>query len=73
MDSVLELEASESRYIRDIVSKHRDLFLQVSPQLFEDCFHLLLSTSSKVENFTLLKSLSGGDTQEDIDRADALN
>ena len=63
MDSVLELEASESRLIKQTITTHRDLFVQNAPQLFEDCFHLLLSASAKTDNFHLIKQLNG-ETEE---------
>ena len=63
MDSILELDSSEIRFIKDTLNQNRDLLNQKAVPLFEDCFNLLLTQSTKVESFNLLKEISsGGDT-----------
>jgi hypothetical protein len=57
MDSVLELDPVESRYLKETITRNRELFVQIAPQLFEDCFHLLLSSGAKNESFNLIKQL----------------
>lgn len=42
---------------------NKELFVQNAPQIFEDCFNLLLSTTAKTENFNLLKQLSADNAE----------
>jgi|LauGreDrversion4_2_1035121.scaffolds.fasta_scaffold371583_1 hypothetical protein len=70
MDSILELERSEAKFIKDTLGgANKDLFQPNAPQLFEDCFNLILSQGAKPEAFNLLKTLSDPNNE----RADALN
>ena len=55
MDSVLELDPVEVKQIKGTIASHQALFLEIAPQLFEDSFHLLMSSQAKLENFSLLK------------------
>jgi hypothetical protein len=55
MDSILELDPSEIRFIKETISQNKDLFIQNAPALFEDCFNILLSSQAKAESFNLLK------------------
>ena len=72
MDSILELDSSEIRFIKDTLNQNRDLLNQKAVPLFEDCFNLLLTQSTKVESFNLLKEISsGGDTSGQL--SDLLN
>jgi hypothetical protein len=45
MDSILELERSEARLIRETLATpgNKELFLASAAPLFDDCFNLLLS------------------------------
>lgn len=71
MDSILELERQEARSIKETLNLpgQKELFQANAPQIFDDCFNLLLSQGAKPEAFNLLKSLSDPNNQE----ADALN
>jgi len=53
MDSILELERSEVKAIKDILQTpgQKELFQANAPQIFDDCFNLLLSQSAKIEAF----------------------
>jgi len=57
MDSVLELDPVEIKSLKQQISQNKDLFLANAHLLFEDCFNLLLSTSAKIENFNLIKTI----------------
>jgi len=69
MDSILEIDKSEIRQLKETIAAHRDLFVNNAPQLFEDCFHLILSSGAKPDAFHLIKHLSYPNNQE----SDALN
>lgn len=69
MDSILEIDKAEIRHIKDTLKVNQELFLTHAPQLFEDCFHLILSSGAKQDAFHLIKSLSDPANQQ----ADALN
>jgi hypothetical protein len=58
MDSILEIDKTEIRHIRETLKAHQELFVQNAPQLFEDCFHLILSSGAKQDAFHLIKSLT---------------
>lgn len=58
MDSILELDKHEATHIKDILKANKELFQANAPQIFDDCFNLLLSQGAKPEAFNLLKSLS---------------
>ena len=60
MDSILELDPSEIRGIKEITTQFKGLLDQKAVHLFEDCFHMLLSTQAKLENFHLIKEISSG-------------
>lgn len=66
MDSILELDSVEIKYIKDTLSANKDLYLQNAPQLFEDAFHMLLSAQAKTESFHLLKQISSGDGSDQL-------
>ena len=55
MDSILELDKSEIRHVKEVLSQHKDIFLQNAPQIFEDSFHLILSSGAKGDAFHLIK------------------
>jgi hypothetical protein len=63
MDSILELSSFEARQIKETIQANKELFVQNAPQLFEDCFNLLLSTTAKTENFHLLKQLTADNAE----------
>lgn len=63
MDSILELDRSESRQLKETLFSNKDLFLQNAPQIFEDCFHMILSTGAKADAFHLVKQLSDPNNQ----------
>ena len=71
MDSVLELDRQEARSIKETLSApgQKELFTANAPQLFDDCFNLILSQGAKQESFNLLKQLSDPNNQQ----AEALN
>lgn len=71
MDSILELDRSEARLIKEAVSApgHKEVFLASAPQLFDDCFNLLLSQGAKADSFHLLKQLADPNNAQ----ADSLN
>ena len=63
MDSILELDPAEIRYLKETLKQSQELLVQRSAQLFEDAFNLLLTHTAKVENFHLLKEISSGSEQ----------
>ena len=69
MDSILDLERHEAKLIKDTLAQVKDVFQPNAPQIFDDCFNLLLSQGAKTESFNLLKSLADPNNAE----ADALN
>ncbi len=71
MDSILDLERQEVKAIKETLQApgQLELFQASAPQIFEDCFNMLLSQGAKAENFNLLKSLSDPNNQQ----AEALN
>lgn len=73
MDSVLELDPTEIKNIREIISSNKDLFIQNAPQIFEDCFNMLLSSQAKIENFNLLKQISTTNDGSEQQLSDLLN
>jgi hypothetical protein len=44
MDSILEIDKQEIRQIKERISANKEYFVANSALLFEDCFHLLLSS-----------------------------
>lgn len=66
MDSILELDTSEIRHIKETIASNKDIFMQNAHLLFEDAFHMLLSTGAKVDGFHLLKQISSGDGAEQL-------
>ena len=66
MDSILELDAVEIKHIKETIAANKDLFQQNAHLLFEDAFHVLLSSQAKVEGFYLLKQISSGDGSEQL-------
>lgn len=55
MDSILELDRSEARLIKDTLVANKELFVASAAHLFDDCFNLLLSQGAKAESFNLIK------------------
>ena len=49
MDSILEIDKSEIRGIKEVITQNKEYFVANAPQLIEDCFHLLLSSSAKID------------------------
>lgn len=43
MDSILDLERHEAKHIKDTLVQAKDVFQANAPQIFDDCFNLLLS------------------------------
>lgn len=58
MDSILELDKSEIRSLKEQIGQNQELFLQNAPLIFEDAFHLILSAGAKSDAFHLIKTLS---------------
>ena len=69
MDSILEIDKSEIKQIKDVLAQNKEYFVANAPQLLEDCFHLLLSSQAKIDGFHLIKQLTDPNNQG----ADALN
>eukprot|EP00347_Sterkiella_histriomuscorum_P022978 403336419 len=69
MDSILELDKSEIRTIKETLQQNQEFFIQNAPQIFEDSFHLILSAGAKPEAFHLIKTLADPNNQN----AEALN
>lgn len=57
MDSILELERSEAKALKETLQTagQKELFQANAPQIFDDCFNLLLSQGAKIEAFNMLK------------------
>ena len=60
MDSILELDPAEIRFIRETTQINKEVFLQYAPALFDDAFNILLTTGAKTDNFHLIKEINSG-------------
>ena len=73
MESILDLDRSEVRALKDTLGQHKDLLLEHAAPIIEDCFHLLLSAQAKGDGFNLLKSLSDANNPQSDQLNDLYN
>jgi hypothetical protein len=58
MDSVLDFDQNEIKFIKGVVKNNAALVKEAIVPLFEDSFHLLTSTQTKLDNFNMLKQIA---------------
>ena len=58
METILEFSRAEVNAMKQIISANHMLYLTYAPNIFQDCFHMILSQDAKKENFSILPLLS---------------